>query len=269
LEVLLLLLLCFPGLQAQAPEGEEIRWEGSTLVVHCPYTAMNEYEVWKAWCYLRDGKCQPIVEALHSQTSVIPYSYHYPARTMPKGRVLIEDNPAGVTVTMTDLQAEDSGTYFCGYRNYRSPNYLQLRHISLNVVKVSNGTGTSQATPASTPAPSSSVNISILLPLVLSILFILAVIPLTAFYIRWHRQLKRRGNRQAEDTCDKAEDMAQPSTERMRRPKDESKHLDYVNLNLTGQPSPEATIYCNVEASQAPSRAQEDNVEYAVIVLKQ
>lgn len=52
------------------------------------------------------------------------------------GRVTIEDNPMlrTVSITMTDLQAEDSDTYSCAYRPYSHiDNYVQLKTISLNV----------------------------------------------------------------------------------------------------------------------------------------
>ncbi|XP_075377809.1 triggering receptor expressed on myeloid cells 1 [Mycteria americana] len=129
LRVLLLLPLCFPGLQAQALDAEESRPEGSTLYIQCPYTAHSYHWQQKAWCLLRDGKCDPLVETT--------YQRQYPNTTRArKGRVSIEDDRTNrtVSITMTNLQAEDSGTYYCTYYDYRH-GYLPLKKISLNVFK--------------------------------------------------------------------------------------------------------------------------------------
>ncbi|KGL95955.1 hypothetical protein N301_06633, partial [Charadrius vociferus] len=105
---------------------------------------------------------------------------------------------------------------------------------------------------------------------VLSILFILALTSLITLCVRQHKQLKRRGNRQAEDTYDKPEDIAQlDSTEKMESPKHDSKDLTYVTLNFKSRLSPEDPLYCNVEPSQAYREPKDENVEYAIIALKQ
>ncbi|KFV97055.1 hypothetical protein N327_03633, partial [Fulmarus glacialis] len=130
--------------------------------------------------------------------------------------------------------------------------------------------GTSQTTPSgNTPAPSSNVNTFILLSGVLSILFILALITSITLSVKRRKQLKRRGTRQAEDTYDKPEDIAQlDSTERMESPKDDSKDLKYVTLNFKSQLSSEDPLYCNVEPSQTHKKPKDENVEYAIIALK-
>ncbi|KFP55229.1 hypothetical protein N323_06347, partial [Cathartes aura] len=120
------------------------------------------------------------------------------------------------------------------------------------------------------PGFSSNVNTLVLVSGVLSIVFILALISLITLCIRRRKQLKRRGNRQAEDTYDKPEDIARlDSTERMESPKDDSKDLKYVTLNFKSRPSPEDPLYCNIEPSQAHRQPQDENVEYAIIALKQ
>ncbi|NXJ36565.1 TREM1 protein, partial [Ciconia maguari] len=258
-------------LQAQAPDAEESRPEGSTLYIQCPYAAYSYDWLQKAWCRLRDGRCDPLVETTY-QTQ---YPYTNRAR---KGRVSIEDDPTNTTmsITMTNLQAEDSGTYSCAYYSYNQW-YLPLKTISLNVFKVSAGTtlsgtaGTSQSTPSdNTPAPSLNVNAFIVLSGVLSILFILALISMITLCIRRRKQLKRRGTSQAEDTYDKPEDIAQfDSTERMESPKDDSKDLKYVTLNFKSQLSPEDPLYCNVEPNQTHRKPKDENVEYAVVAFKQ
>ncbi|XP_014142017.2 polymeric immunoglobulin receptor-like [Falco cherrug] len=481
LRVLLLLLLCFPGLQAQTPDSEERRWEGSTLYIRCPYTAGANYQQKKVWCRMRDDICEPLVETNH------PYQ-----KEVTKGKVRIEDNPTHktVSITMTNLQAEDSGIYSCASRS-RSHNYLPLKTISLSVFKelhrweldslslqcsyrtfgyslgttvwcrkegqtgckdlvrtdstehnsralqdriliqddthkrsvtitmkklqaqdtgvywcafargthltrimevmllvskrtqqytatesgnisvqclysapvywavskawckegartacivlvnsyvkptgyrrllqkgrvtiqddsqqgivtitmeklqaqdsgmywcalyepnglfrmaevtlsisevlagttLSGTAGRSETTPSvNTPASSTNENTFIVLSGILSILFILAVISLIILCIRRRKQLKKRGNRQAEDTYDKQEDTAQPdSTERMESPKDDSKDLKYVAMNFRSRLNPGDPLYCNVEPSQAHRKPKDENVEYATIAFK-
>ncbi|NXK05248.1 PIGR protein, partial [Herpetotheres cachinnans] len=361
--------LIFTGLQAQTPDSEERRWEGSTLYIRCPYTGGANYRQQKAWCRVRDDVCEPLVET------------NYPYQKATKGKITIEDNPLHktVSISMTNLQAEDSGTYSCAYRS-RSYNYLPLKTISLSVFKelhrweldslslqcpyrtfgYSTGTkvwcrkgqtgckdlvrtdstehnsraledrtmiqddtqkrtvtitmqklqaqdtgvywcalargtrltwimevmlfvskrlsgttlsgtaGSSETTPSvNTPAPSANVNTFTVLSGILSILFILAVISSIILCVRQRKQLKNRGNRQAEDTYDKQEDVAQlDSTERMESPKDDSKDLKYVAMNFKSQRSPEDPLYCNVEPSQAHRKLKDENVEYATIALK-
>ncbi|XP_040975782.1 uncharacterized protein LOC115335331 isoform X4 [Aquila chrysaetos chrysaetos] len=381
LRALLLLLLCFPALQAQTPHAEEGLSEGSSLSIQCPYTAQADYHQQKAWCHRRGGQCEPLVETI--------YPTQYPrTNRVTNGKVTIEDNPMyeTVSITMTNLQVEDSGTYFCAYRSHHY-KYLPLKIISLNVFKgtqqytpkesddvsvqcpysasyygavskawckegareactilvttdlkpsgyrkkiqqgrftiqddtqqgmvtvtmeklqvqdsgvywcalyehgqllrmvevtltvsevlagttLSGTASTSQATPSSnTPAPSSNVNTFILLSGVLSILFILALTSLITLCVKRRKQLKRRGNRQAEDIYDKPEDIAQlDSTERMESPKDDSKDVKYITLNFKSRLSPEDPLYCNVEPSQAHRKSKDENVEYATIALKQ
>ncbi|NXX60924.1 TREM1 protein, partial [Scopus umbretta] len=376
LRVLLLLPLCFPGLQAQTPDAKESRSEGSTLYIQCPYTAQDNYQQQKSWWVIREGKYKLLVET--TNPTEYPYTTH-----ATKGKVTIEDDPMHrtVSITMTNLQAEDSGTYSCAY--YSSQGYLPLKTISLNVFKelrkweldslsvqcpysalgYSTGTkalcrregqteckvvvrtdytstrrnskaledraliqddtqnrmvtitmeklqaqdtgvywcalhrgshvtcimevklivskilggatlsgtaDTSQSTPpGNSPPPSSNVNTFILLSGVLSILFILALISVITLCVRRHKQLKRKGTRQAEDIYDKPEDIAQPDiTERMESPKDDSKDLKYVTLNFKSRLSPEDPLYCNVEPSQTHRKPEDENVEYAIIALK-
>ncbi|KAM9217245.1 triggering receptor expressed on myeloid cells 1 isoform 2-T2 [Leptosomus discolor] len=133
LRALLLLPLYFPGLQAQTPDAEESRWEGSTLYIQCPYAAQAHYQHRKAWCRMKDGRC---VESLAEMT----YPTQYPKFT--NGRVTIEDNAVlrTLSITMTNLQAEDTGTYSCAYRLYAYPyEYLSPKTVSLNVFKELHG----------------------------------------------------------------------------------------------------------------------------------
>ncbi|KAM6333152.1 uncharacterized protein FN964_014181 [Alca torda] len=371
-------LTVFKALQAQPPDAEERQSEGSTLSIQCPYTAWTDYQQKKAWCRVADGQCELLVET----TKPAQYSYTNEAT---KGKVTIVDyrQQGIVSITMTNLQAEDSGTYSCAY-HYNSYLYIALRTISLTVFKelhtwerdslsvqcpystpghsartkvwcrregqteckvvarsdypstprnshaledrtsiqddtqkrtvnitmqklqaqdtgiywcacyrgsqliritefqlsvskrlagttLSGTASTSLTTPSvTTPPLSSSVHTFSILSGVLSILFILALISSVTLCVRQHKQLKRRGNRQAEDTYDKPEDIAQLDiTERMESPKDDSEDLKYVTLNYKSRLSAEDPLYCNVEPSQAHRKPEDENVEYAIIALKQ
>ncbi|NXK40304.1 CLM5 protein, partial [Piprites chloris] len=252
-------------LQAQAPHAEERRREGGTLHVQCPYTDTYKQHS-KVWCRLRDNRCYDSVVTTSSQDT-----------SQTKDRITITDDPSAKTmsVTMTGLRAQDSGTYICAF-SYNN-GYFPLKTISLNVFKalaptaLSDTEGASQATPlGNSPAPSSNVNTFIPLSVVLSILLILALITLVTLCVRLHKLLERTGNRGAEDTYDNSEGTAQlGSTERRESSKDDSKGLKHVNLDLQSRPSPEDPLYCNIEASQAHRNPHGENVEYAVIAFNQ
>ncbi|NWZ22702.1 CLM8 protein, partial [Asarcornis scutulata] len=128
LRAVLLLPLCFPGLQAQTP-GELSQHEGSNLSVLCHYPPEADYWKMKSWCCWRDHRCQPQVEIIGTRTE----TYTDRAR---QGHVTIQDDPIhrNFSITMTDLRVEDSGTYFCTYRKGRD-SYVSLKRILLNVFK--------------------------------------------------------------------------------------------------------------------------------------
>ncbi|XP_051494869.1 polymeric immunoglobulin receptor-like [Apus apus] len=129
LRVLLLLLLCFPGLHAQKTVAEESRPEGSTFSLQCPYTAQVGRQNQKAWCRDREGQCEIVVQTTN------PTRDWYPKQAT-NGKVTIEDNPKlrMVSISMTNLQAEDSGTYYCAYIT-EVPWYQPLKTIMLQVYK--------------------------------------------------------------------------------------------------------------------------------------
>ncbi|NXL37688.1 TREM1 protein, partial [Glaucidium brasilianum] len=121
--------LIFTGFQAQILESKERQSEGSTLYVQCPYTAqVNSYQP-KVWYRVRDGQ----VEQLAWTTNPAKYLH---TNQSTNGSVTIEDNPVHGTVfiTMTNLQTEDSGIYYCASFSY-SYGYLILKVILLNVFK--------------------------------------------------------------------------------------------------------------------------------------
>uniref|UniRef100_A0A8C3M0H7 Ig-like domain-containing protein n=1 Tax=Chrysolophus pictus TaxID=9089 RepID=A0A8C3M0H7_CHRPC len=124
LRVLLLLLLCCPGLPARTPDAEMSQREGSTFSIECPYTAQPDNKQLKAWCRVRNERCELVVLTLAST------EYRYSDRAR-QGHITIQDDNRTVSITMSDLQAEDSGIYSCVY----SSNYVPLKTISLNVYK--------------------------------------------------------------------------------------------------------------------------------------
>ncbi|NXG77823.1 CLM5 protein, partial [Baryphthengus martii] len=244
------------------------RWELDSVSVQCTYSTVLHSLATKGWCRRGPAGCKMWLKT------------NFPAtRSNSKAledRASIQDDvqKSTLSITMQKLQARDTGTYWCVL--YKDSQPTRLMEVRLSVSKTSAGTtspgtaGTTPSTPSgNTSALSSKVNIFILLSGVLSILFILALISSITLYVRWRKQLKRRGNREAEDVYEKPEDIAQlSSTERMETPKDDSKDLKYATLNFKSRFSPKDALYCNLELSQAHKKAKEESVDYAIIALK-
>ncbi|NWU28951.1 CLM5 protein, partial [Dyaphorophyia castanea] len=246
-------------LQGQTPDVERRR-EGDTLRVQCPYANSGVTDGYtKYWYRLTDRTRQELART---------YSYH--RGQSYDGRITIEDDTTSktVSITMTDLKAEDSGTYSCGY--YAS-GYVPLRVISLNVFRahvLGVFQGPSSTQPSSQATSLSNENTFLILSVVLLILLVLALVTSVTVCVRYSRLLARAGNREAEDTSDTPEGTAQPgSTGRRESSQDDSKGPAYINLDMHSHPSPEDPLYCNVEPSQALRNPQ--NVEYAVIAFNQ
>ncbi|XP_075299036.1 triggering receptor expressed on myeloid cells 1 isoform X2 [Opisthocomus hoazin] len=245
--------------------------ESGNVSVQCLYSAPDYGAVSKAWCKETAGKPCTIL----ATTALGPSGSR---RTPQQGRVTIQDDTQQgiLTITVEKLQAQDSGVYWCALHSH---GYLfRMVEVTLHISDVpavgttlSVTAGTSQATPSgNSPTPSFSSNATVIFSGVLSILFILALISLIILCIRRRKQLQRRGNRQAEDTCDKTEDIAQlDSTESTGSAKDDSKDLKYITLNFKSRLSTEDPLYCNVEPSQPHRKLEDESVEYATIVLKQ
>ncbi|NXQ51726.1 CLM9 protein, partial [Anthoscopus minutus] len=241
-------------LQGQSPKAQRRR-EGDTLHLECPYTAQTEGWHTKYWCLLGGQTCQEVLR-----------TYYEEWVQSRDGRIKIKDNTTSKTVSiiMTDLKAEESGIYFCAIY---SP-YMLLRMISLNVFKA-HAPGVLQG-PSSTQLRSQATSLSsgstfIILTVVLLILLLLALITSTALGVRHYKLLRRTGNREAEETSDRAEGTARPG--RRQSSQDDNKSAAYINLDVQSQPSPEDPLYCNVEPSQAHRNPQQ--VEYAVIAFSQ
>ncbi|NWI06033.1 CLM7 protein, partial [Tichodroma muraria] len=248
-------------LQGQTPEAQRRR-EGGSVYIQCPYEPWVTDKHSKYWCLLTDEGWKDVVN-----------TYYEYSKQSKDGRIKIKDDSTRktVSITMTDLKAEDSGTYFCAAYNSYS-GYVRLKMISLNVFKGEYLGMTSLLKHPSLVTPflssSSSGNTFIILTVVLLILLLLALLTSVALGVRHYKLLGRAGNRQAEDTSDRAEGTAQPgSTGRRESSQDDSKGTACINLDVQSHPSPEDPLYCNVEPSQAHRSPQ--HVEYAVIAFSQ
>ncbi|NXB00178.1 CLM9 protein, partial [Cnemophilus loriae] len=257
--LLLLLLLTCNRLQGQSPEAQRRR-EGDTLYIQCPYQAWIGDSDTKYWCRLTDRECRELMWTSYEQR-----------RQSRDGRITMEGDTASktVSVTMTDLKAEDSGTYFCAYYARR---YVRLRTISLNVFKGSTHPGVFQGPSSSQPRSqaTSLCNEStfLILSVVLLLLLLLALITSITLAVRYSRLLGRTGNREAENPSDRPEGTAQPgSSGRRESSQDDSEEPAYIKLDVEPQPSLEDPLYCNVEPRQARGISQ--HVEYAVIAFNQ
>ncbi|XP_064029758.1 polymeric immunoglobulin receptor-like [Pogoniulus pusillus] len=241
--------------------------ESGKVSVQCLYSSSEHSPGSKAWCRAEAGKPCTLLASTDTES---PRSHKG-----SQGRVTIQDDSLQgiVTVTMSSLQAQDSGVYWCALQE--QDQLLRMVEVTLSVAQASNRTtlsaaaNSSQATPAAiTLAP--SLKIFLLLSLVLSILLILTLVVSAVLCVWWCKQLRRRGNSRGEDTCGKAEGMAQDgSSERKESLKGDSKDLKYATLDFEAQPSTEDALYCNIEASQAHRRPRDDEVQYAIIGLKE
>ncbi|KAL2295404.1 hypothetical protein Nmel_017816 [Mimus melanotis] len=176
--------------------------ESGSVSVQCHYKVADYRTVTKAWCKMEGETCKVLVTS-----SPEPPAGNSTAR---EGVRMQDDSQQGiVTVTMEQLQPQDSGVYWCALQERSALS--RMEEVTLRV---------------------------------------------------------SRGNREAEDTRDRAEGTAQPgSTGRRGSSQDGSKESGYINLDVQAQPSPEDPLYCNVEPSQDPRNPP--CVEYAVIAFNQ
>ncbi|NXA06891.1 TRML2 protein, partial [Sapayoa aenigma] len=237
-------------LQAQTPHAEVRRREGDTLYVQCPYTAKTGKD-WKAWCRMKNGQC-------------VDYLAYTGYRTKDE-KTTINDNATArtVSVIMTGLKTEDSGTYSCIQRD-SSP----LKTISLNIFKDILGVfqGHRSTQPRSQAMSLSNVNTFILLSVVLSILLILAFITSVTLCVRLRKLLERTGMCSS-CSCVFPFFSQLGSTGRRESSKDDSRGPNCINRDLQSRPSPGDPLYCNIEPSQAHRNPKDENVEYAVIAF--
>ncbi|XP_032624270.1 uncharacterized protein LOC116817889 isoform X2 [Chelonoidis abingdonii] len=258
--------------------------EGQSLSVQCPYNIQDYKGVKKAWCRSTVQKgCDVLVNTGHR-------SYRY-QNWAQKGRARIHDDTQTgiVTITMENLQADDAGVYWCAY--YKPPRLYRIIEVKLavtkatttSVVPVTSSTGhtsliLSTASAGVTPADISLLNERnfIILGVVLGV-FILALIGLVILCTRKSKQLKTKGDGQAEaiyeeprnDTVSQGfSNVYDPKDNKQEMPQD----LKYATLAFKSRPSPRESVYANITPSRAleipHTRSPTEPVEYASISLK-
>ncbi|KAI1230985.1 hypothetical protein IHE44_0008424 [Lamprotornis superbus] len=233
--------------------------ESGSVSVRCHYKVADYGAVTKAWCKMEGEMCNVLVT-----TSSEPPAGNSTAR---EGVRMQDDSRQGiVTVTMEQLQPQDSGVYWCALQELSALS--RMEEVTLSVSRGGFPDTERKSQDTLLGESSCSEDTFLILSVVLLVLLLLALVTATALGVRHYRLLLRTGNREAEDTRDKPEGTAQPgSTGRRGSSQDDSKGSGYINLDVQSQPSPEDPLYCNVELSQAHRNPQ--CVEYAVIAFNQ
>ncbi|XP_014728071.1 PREDICTED: natural cytotoxicity triggering receptor 2 [Sturnus vulgaris] len=225
--------------------------ESGSVSVQCHYKVADYGAATKAWCKMEGETCNVLVTS-----SSEPPEGNSTAR---EGVRLQDDSQQGiVTVTMGQLQPQDSGVYWCALQELSALS--RMEEITLSVSRALSP-GTKRRSEDNLLGESScSGSTFFILSVVLLVLLLLALVTVTALGVRHYRLLLRTGNRGAEGTRDRPEGTAQPGSTGRRG-------SSHINLDVQSLPSPEDPLYCNVEPSQAHRNPQ--CVEYAVIAFKQ
>ncbi|XP_053854452.1 polymeric immunoglobulin receptor-like [Vidua macroura] len=237
--------------------------ESGNVSVQCHYKIADYRTVSKAWCKKKEGGMCNVLVTTRSES---------PAgnSTAREGVRIQDDTQQGfVTITMEQLQVQDSGVYWCALQD--GSGLLRMEEVTLSVSKALPPGGFPDSESQSEEillGDSCSGSTFLILSVVLLLLLLLALLTSVALGVRYYRLLLRTGNREAEDTSDRPEGTARAgSTGRREGSQDDSKGPAYINLDVQSHPSPEDPLYCNVKLSQAPRNPQE--MEYAVIAFNQ
>ncbi|CAM5126644.1 unnamed protein product [Natator depressus] len=259
--------------------------EGQSLSVQCPYNTQDYKGEKKAWCRRTvQNECDVLVNTDHGY-----FTYHNRAQ---KGRARIHDDTQKgiITITMEKLQVDDAGVYLCAlYTPSRLYRIIEVKlavtkAISTRDVPVTSTTGHASlifSTPSAGVNPADSSFLSertvIIVSVVLGVLFILVLLGLVILCTRRSRQLKTRGDGQAEGIYEEPKDatvsqgfgnMNDPKDDKQEMPQD----LKYVTLVFKSRPSPTESVYANITPSQAletpHTRFPTEPVGYASISLK-
>uniref|UniRef100_A0A8C0V4A0 Polymeric immunoglobulin receptor-like n=2 Tax=Cyanistes caeruleus TaxID=156563 RepID=A0A8C0V4A0_CYACU len=241
--------------------------ELGNISVQCHYKIAAYGAASKAWCKKEEGNTCNVLVTTSSEPPADP-------STAREGVRIQDDTQQGiVTISMEQLQVQDSGVYWCALQE-RS-GLLRMEEVTLSVSKALTPGGFPDTEGKShkillgdSLEPSSNGNTFIILSVVLLILLLLALVTSIALGVRHYKLLRRTGHREAEDTSDRPEGTAQPGSAGKRESsQDDSQRSADINLDVQSQPSPQDPLYCNVEPSQAHRNPQ--HVEYAVIAFSQ
>ncbi|KAM9148162.1 polymeric immunoglobulin receptor-like isoform 2-T2 [Pangshura tecta] len=175
--------------------------EGQSVSVQCPYHTQDYKQVKKAWCRSTvQNECVVLVNTDHR------YLRYQNWAQKDRARIYDDTQKRIVTITMSNLQVDDAGVYWCVH--YDPPSFYLICEVKLavtkatttSVVPVTSSTGhtslvLSTTSAGVTPADSSlsSERVFIILGVVLGVLFILALIGLVILRTRKSKQLKTRG----------------------------------------------------------------------------
>ncbi|OWK51762.1 CMRF35-like molecule 5 [Lonchura striata] len=237
--------------------------ESGSISIQCRYSIADYRAVSKAWCKTKQGE---VCDVLASTRPASPAG-----TSTARGGVRIRDDTQQgvVTVTMEQLQVQDSGVYWCALQD--GSGLLRMEEVTLSVAKALPPGGFPDSESQSEEillGDSCSGNTFLILSVVLLLLLLLALLTSVALGVRYSRLLLATGNREAEDTSDRPEGTAQPgSTGRRERSRDDSRGPAHINVEGQSHSSLEEPLYCNVKASQAPGSCQ--HLEYAVIAFSQ
>nr|XP_013012457.1 trem-like transcript 4 protein isoform X2 [Cavia porcellus] len=147
-----LLVLLATGSRLLTADSVELQAvEGQTLTVRCSYTPETGPYVSKSWCRQTSVKsCTRVVTTYQPQTAV------------EKSRHTIWDDPeAGfLVVNITDLQEDDSGSYWCGNYNASENTIFILRNITLVVSPAPSSAPTWTTTTALVSSPEGTSGLS-------------------------------------------------------------------------------------------------------------
>ncbi|XP_030147919.2 triggering receptor expressed on myeloid cells 1 [Taeniopygia guttata] len=237
--------------------------ESGNISVQCHYRTADFGAVSKAWCKTKQGEMCDVLASTRAESPA--------GNSTAWGGVRIQDDTQQgvVTITMEQLQVQDSGVYWCALQD--GSGLLCMEEVTLSVSKALPPGGFPDSESQSEEilvGDSCSGNTFLILSVVLLLLLLLALLTSAALGVRYSRLLLATGNREAEDTSGRPEDTAQPgSTGRRERSQDDSKGPAHINLDVQSHSSLEEPLYCNVKPSPAPGSCQ--HMEYAVIAFTQ
>uniref|UniRef100_A0A674GVE9 Ig-like domain-containing protein n=1 Tax=Taeniopygia guttata TaxID=59729 RepID=A0A674GVE9_TAEGU len=239
--------------------SQHIAKESGNISVQCHYRTADFGAVSKAWCKTKQGETCDVLASTRAESPA--------GNSTAWGGVRIQDDTQQgiVTVTMEQLQVQDSGVYWCALQD--GSGLLRMEEVTLSVSKGGYGSG---RTRLQIPDSLCSGNTFLILSVVLLLLLLLALLTSAALGVRYSRLLLATGT--CSWHCGGTQNVPQTflepgSTGRRERSQDDSKGPAHINLDVQSHSSLEEPLYCNVKPSPAPGSCQ--HMEYAVIAFNQ